>query len=246
MSGLVDLALWPRSHVALSWLALVSLSALALGCEEGVFYPHGETVASLSILPSSVAVPVIGFAQLRATARNAEGIPLPVDDVVWSSSDTSRAWVDGVGFLTARSEGQTLITALLGDIGDTVTVTVEPPPPAPWPEHVCAWVSNGSAYCWGRGVSGELGTGDREGSLVPTLVLSPGGLTAVSTGGGHSCGLKDSGEIWCWGRGAEGQLGGGTTRSSLTPDFVSGGSHFLKVAAGGRHTCGLTARKGAT
>ena len=222
-------------------LAVASLSFFVLACEEGVVYPGGEIVAGFFILPSSVRVSVTGVFQLLANARNGAGITLPIDDVVWSSRDTLVASIDALGLLTAHAEGETVISATLGSDVATVSLTVDPPPAASWAEHVCAWASGGSVYCWGRGVSGELGGGDRNGSLVPRLVPFQGVLRSVTTGAGHSCGVMDSGDTWCWGRGAEGQLGGGTILSSLSPQFIAGAAfHFLKVAAGGRHTCGLT------
>ena len=52
------------------------------------------------------------------------------------------------------------------------------------PRHTCArLISNGSTYCWGDNGEGQLGLGTTSDALVPTLVPSSTGTTALEAGG---------------------------------------------------------------
>jgi putative nucleotidyltransferase with HDIG domain len=85
-------------------------------------------------------------------------------------------------------------------------------------DHSCAARANGTAWCWGRDVGGQLGDGSpASNSSVPVQVVGPGGVgfltgvTSISEGSGredHSCAAQST-TIWCWGRNVWGQLGGG-------------------------------------
>ena len=84
--------------------------------------------------------------------------------------------------------------------------------------HNCAHLADGTAWCWGRGTSGQLGNGETStvsravqvvwddfGSDGPALK----GVTHIAAGNEHSCAVTQGGRAWCWGRGSEGQLGDG-------------------------------------
>src|SRR5690606_18249564 len=43
--------------------------------------------------------------------------------------------------------------------------------------HTCARLESGEAVCWGQGVDGQLGTGDRSDSPLPRHVMDPSGTT---------------------------------------------------------------------
>jgi alpha-tubulin suppressor-like RCC1 family protein len=114
--------------------------------------------------------------------------------------------------------------------------------------HTCGLTSNGSAYCWGFGDQGQLGSGSltlpAPSSATPVSVV--GGLTfkSISAGGatshGHTCGITTTDDAYCWGFGLHGQLGNGSTISTATPVLVSGGLKFTSISAGVIQTCGIT------
>ena len=131
--------------------------------------------------------------------------------------------------------------------------------------HVCALLSDGSAYCWGRAKSGELGDGvsdhgttSADGydvSLVPVPVTGISTATQVSAGEYHSCALLQDGTAQCWGAAAFGQIGDGTTADTSIPVTVIGPGGWgvlggiAEISAGGgditetddyEHTCALT------
>src|SRR6185312_10377986 len=79
-------------------------------------------------------------------------------------------------------------------------------------EFTCAVIaSNGSLWCWGTNIWGNLGNGT-SGSTVPQPAGPVTGLAAVSSiSGGEDmmCAIV-SGAAYCWGKDDDGQVGNGT------------------------------------
>ena len=110
----------------------------------------------------------------------------------------------------------------------------------------CALTIQGSAYCWGRGTSGQLGNGGEVNQGAPVPVQGGMRFTAISVGYYHACALQADGRAWCWGATPAtdnaGQLGNGSERGgSAVPRPVETGLRFRDVTAGQLHTCGLAA-----
>ena len=107
--------------------------------------------------------------------------------------------------------------------------------------HACALTASGAAYCWGSGISGQLGTGSfNVGANTPQAVSGGLPFAGISAGGVHSCGVIMSGGAYCWGANFSGQLGDGTTTASATPVYVSFFDTLQAVTAGMRHSCGVS------
>lgn len=89
--------------------------------------------------------------------------------------------------------------------------------------HTLALDTNGRAWAWGIGPSGQLGDGARENRQVPTLVVMPDGVrfVRVSAGGTNSYAIDEHGRAWAWGTGEGGRLGNGETRDHATPTLVA-------------------------
>lgn len=91
--------------------------------------------------------------------------------------------------------------------------------------HTCATTSIGEAYCWGAGVSGQLGNNSNLDIGVATNVLGEGAVGSLSSemiGSGsssnHTCSINPGfDKVHCWGNGANGQLGDGSTLNRLSP-----------------------------
>jgi Alpha-tubulin suppressor and related RCC1 domain-containing proteins len=118
--------------------------------------------------------------------------------------------------------------------------------------HTCGLTEDGTAYCWGRNNSGQLGDNSTQGRDTPVPVATALKFETIDAGAEHTCGLTDGGAAYCWGRNSRGQLGDGTTTSHSTPVAVTGGQTFQQIVAGGfdplsgsegeaqGDTCGLT------
>src|SRR2546427_727031 len=117
--------------------------------------------------------------------------------------------------------------------------------------HSCALLVDGTVWCWGRNLDGQLGNGiplpappgtqcsSSWCSSTPARASGITGAAAVIAGGYHTCALFRDGTAQCWGRNDEGQLGDGTTTSSSTPVGVGGITGAVAVSAGVFHTCAL-------
>ena len=116
--------------------------------------------------------------------------------------------------------------------------------------HTMAVGVNGALWAWGWGSSGQLGLGDTNNRLVPTLVGTEevfGGsqVRTISCGDVHTLAVTEAGELWVWGEGAQGRLGLNDGQRRLVPTRVDP-QHFAHapisaVAAGDYHSAAVTA-----
>jgi alpha-tubulin suppressor-like RCC1 family protein len=204
-----------------------------------------QVVGSIEVAPLEATLEPGGTQQYVATIRDQHGNPMSAD-VIWSSSDESVAIVDQSGLATAVSEGIAIITATVGSVSGSATLTVEAPVEegvvlaSAGDAHSCAVNAAGTAYCWGLGSSGQLGNGSLINRLTPFPVAGGHTFTAIATAETHSCGVTTTGQAYCWGLNNVGQLGDGSTTSNPSPSLVSGDHSFTSIVAGVFHTCALT------
>lgn len=110
----------------------------------------------------------------------------------------------------------------------------------------CARTAGGALFCWGAGLSGQLGDGAAADSPTPVAVAGGHTFATFDTGAEHVCGITVQGAALCWGGNLWGQLGNGATApaypyiGSATPHPVTGGHIFGAISAGTNHTCALT------
>src|SRR5207244_554717 len=81
--------------------------------------------------------------------------------------------------------------------------------------HTCARKADGTAWCWGLNLSGQLGLGDTVNRTSPAQLTGLGtGTASIAAGGLHACAMESDGSVWCWGANDYGQLGNGTISTS--------------------------------
>jgi alpha-tubulin suppressor-like RCC1 family protein len=107
--------------------------------------------------------------------------------------------------------------------------------------HTCAVKTDGSLWCWGYNLYGQLGDGyvHYPYSNTPVQIMSSG-VSSVALGGYHTCAVKTDGSLWCWGYNYFGQLGDGTSGGGTnknTPVPITSG--VSSVALGWHHTCAV-------
>ncbi|MFG2043152.1 RCC1 domain-containing protein [Dactylosporangium sp. NPDC048998] len=87
----------------------------------------------------------------------------------------------------------------------------------PYQEFTCGLYSDGTRFCWGYNIFGQLGIGDSINRNAPRRWLNEGTWSAVTTGRRHACGIKSNGSLQCWGYNYLGQLGVGDTNDRWLP-----------------------------
>ncbi len=112
--------------------------------------------------------------------------------------------------------------------------------------HVCARKQDGTLWCWGFNVAGQLGDGTTGDQYSPVQVAMLGkSVDMIASGGRHTCALKLDSTLWCWGANQYGQLGDGTTVGHPLPAQVTqlgasvGAVALSQDSIGNDHTCAL-------
>jgi len=123
--------------------------------------------------------------------------------------------------------------------------------------HTCVLMSDGSMWCWGNNINGQMGQGDDlNKQYLPVQVqpvywgsaLGQTSVTQITAGSLHTCAVLSDGPVWCWGLKNQGRLGYGSgTGTQPLPERVMGavwggaGSYVPvhSVSAGADHTCAV-------
>ncbi len=109
--------------------------------------------------------------------------------------------------------------------------------------HSCVRVTGNNVFCWGQGISGQLGDDSFESKSEPVAVVALPDVIQISAGTNHTCALGEEGIVFCWGQNSSGQLGDGGTSSSRVnrplPTPVSQLTNASAVSAGSTHNCAV-------
>ena len=210
----------------------------------GVSDSAAETVlipaASVTLSPDSLSLPFGALDSFQVTVRDSGGNTLsdrPVGVVTSSVVQAPAVLSPGATYFAVRgvAGGTGRVVASVGRVADTSTVTVSP-------QHLLSFVAavaggaftcgltvDSSAYCWGSGLVGELGTGDTATGPQPRPVAGGMKFASLTAGPEFACGLTGAGAAYCWGGNATQQLG--TTSATLVPMAVSGGHQYTAIDA---------------
>lgn len=183
------------------------------------------------------------FGQTGSSTLRGTGVtPASLGAHAWSSLSPGRLSTCGVDTV---GSGYCWGSNQRGEIGNPSTLTGSTASPAPtlvtssvkfksiatgW-EHACGLSTDGTAFCWGDNVNGQLGIGTFATSQSsPTAVMTSEHFSTLAAAGEFTCGLTLDGRAMCWGGNAYGQLGDGTTTTRLAPVSVTGGLKFASIA----------------
>jgi uncharacterized protein YjdB len=101
-------------RIAIWWAPLL---LLFVSCEREIY--------SLNVTPETLSITSVhDHPVLTATVVDVDGEEIPVNDVEWSSSDTRVVEINENGRVTARGNGQAVITARTKADAQYVEVTV--------------------------------------------------------------------------------------------------------------------------
>jgi hypothetical protein len=102
----------------------------------------------------------------------------------------------------------------------------------------CARKTDGTLWCWGGNMDGELGNGTTNQSSAPVRVAALGNsVVQVSAGDTGACALTNDHILWCWGNNFQGNMGDGTTTQRLSPVRVTTLGNTVAEVSMGVHTC---------
>lgn len=103
--------------------------------------------------------------------------------------------------------------------------------------HSAGVKTDGTLWCWGANVEGELGDSTIAPRSSPVQTIS-GGTTwkQVACGYRFTAAIKTDGTYWCWGYNSSGQLGDSTTTYRSSPVQVIGNATNWKTAFAGHFT----------
>jgi alpha-tubulin suppressor-like RCC1 family protein len=171
---------------------------------------------------------------VRVRARNAAGWgPWSVEVAVRPRGDMRLRFAGD----SARGQGGTNLTGL-----DPRTVAA---PQSEWAsvdtgtDHTCGTLADGTLWCWGGNVHGQLGVGGTTDSESPVQVGTDTDWALVSAGDRTTCAVRTAATLWCWGDGANGRLGQGDTDDRTEPAQVGTDTDWGSVSVGGGQVCGV-------
>ncbi len=94
----------------------------------------------------------------------------------------------------------------------------------------------GEVWAWGYNETGQLGLGDNESRITPTLIPTLHDVTGIACGEYHSLAIDSRGRVWSWGSNNEGQLGLGNFKWKNTPTLIPNLPRAVTITCGHHHS----------
>jgi alpha-tubulin suppressor-like RCC1 family protein len=115
--------------------------------------------------------------------------------------------------------------------------------------HTCGLTVEGSVYCWGENVYGQVGNGSSVTARSPLAVPMPERVVSLSAAGARTCAATETGRVFCWGAVSPTTVldpafaplcfsNGGCTAA---PTPIEGSPTIRQISVSSAHICGLTA-----
>ena len=200
---------------------------------------HGDTGNKLVL--TLVGSEGFSGAQIVMVAAGAQhGVALGAEGRVWT-------WGYGrYGQLGHNDEGERLVPTLLAGEALDGAVVVQV---AAGLGHTVAVTREGELWVWGCGIYGQLGLGDFDNRMAPTLVRAEAAfgesqVLTVACGYLHTLAVTKDGALWTFGKGANGALGHNDNNNRLMPTRIQA-QHFdnaniVSVAGGYSQSAAVT------
>ncbi|MFT7622817.1 MAG: alpha-tubulin suppressor-like RCC1 family protein, partial [Myxococcota bacterium] len=197
----------------------------------------GATAGAVSPVPVAVDVSDAGgFTDLALGTDHTCGLSVDGRIFCWGVNNDGQL---GLGLGSGFSEPLPVDTGIAQAVDVTAAAS-----------HSCAALANGTASCWGRNDSGQLGANVATlSSKVPLTVVEQvadgvfgdlAAVVAVDSGIAHNCALLANGQVVCWGENGSKQLGNNKNVDRPYADFVTqilGISHLTGIARHSGHSC---------
>ena len=102
--------------------------------------------------------------------------------------------------------------------------------------------ADGSVWCWGLNITGELGPNNPGSKKVPNKVSELPVAMSLTVGAHHECIIDTTQNVWCWGSDSFGELGNGQITVKGSPTSILS-FKATQVAAGDGFSCAITPGK---
>lgn len=124
-----------------------------------------------------------------------------------------------------------------GTKSDKVDILIEPQVETSG-SHTITLKVDGTVWCYGKGLHGEMGTGKEGISDEPVQAIFPKGtiITKIAAGEDHCLALDSNGNVWSWGRNHYSQLGNTKEEQLLVPTIVPDLKDIVKIACGANNS----------
>ncbi len=191
----------------------------------GWSYQLGNGIAADSELP--VEVSTLGTGVVEIALGDTHSCARKSDGSVWCWG--FNLWGPVGNGTTETATAPIEITSLNSDVAQIAT--------GKW--HTCAVKTDGTLWCWGYNILGQLGVPSAGQYSTEPIQVGLDGVIRVYAGAMYSCALTTDRLVWCWGSNHSGALANGGYDDSPTPVLTALPAGTQDVSLGKFFGCAL-------